>query len=274
MAASRTFTFTSSEAASTFQCSVDAAAFAACTSPATTPVLADGTHTFAVRATDAAGNSDPSPATRAFVVTPSQPPVRCEGKVPTIVGGPGPVVTGTAGNDVIVGAARGQRIDGRGGNDTICAGPGADVVLGGSGNDVIRGGAGNDRLLGQAGNDRLLGDAGNDDLRGQAGKDVTGGGAGNDRVDGGAGNDLLDERRLGGAGADRLFGGAGNDRVRSADRTKDNVDCGLGVDSASLDTLDRQRRCERIVRVRRPTLTSGFFGDPLQGLASRPSPVL
>lgn len=269
-----TFTFASSEAASTFECSVDSAALAPCTSPATTAALADGGHTFSVRATDAAGNVDPSPATSAFVVTPSQPPVRCEGKIATIVGGPGPVVTGTARNDVIVAAAGGQRIDGRGGNDTICAGPGADVVLGGSGNDVIRGGAGNDRLLGQAGNDRLLGDAGNDDLRGQAGRDVTGGGAGNDRVDGGAGNDLLDERRLGGAGADRLLGGAGNDRVRSADSTRDNVDCGLGVDDASLDTLDRQRRCERIVRVRRLTPTSGFLGYPLQRLAGRPSPVL
>ncbi len=126
------------------ECQVDAAAFAVCTSRATTAALADGAHTFAARAIDAAGNTDPSPATRAFVVTPSQPPVRCEGKVPTIVGGPGPVVTGTARNDVIVGTAAGQRIDGRGGNDTICAGPGN------AGNDLLDeqrfGGAGGDRL--------------------------------------------------------------------------------------------------------------------------------
>jgi hypothetical protein len=62
-----TFAFTS-EAGATFECKVDAAAFASCASPFTTPSLGDGPHTFSVRATDAATNVDASPATRAFTV--------------------------------------------------------------------------------------------------------------------------------------------------------------------------------------------------------------
>jgi len=62
-----TFAF-SSEAGATFECQVDAGAFAACSSPFTTPSLGDGPHMFAVRAVDVATNVDASPATRAFTV--------------------------------------------------------------------------------------------------------------------------------------------------------------------------------------------------------------
>ena len=63
-----TFAFSSSEAGSSFQCKLDAGAYAACSSPRTTAHLADGPHTFSVRATDPAGNVDPTPATRTFTV--------------------------------------------------------------------------------------------------------------------------------------------------------------------------------------------------------------
>jgi hypothetical protein len=67
------FGFTSSESGSAFACRVDSAAYAACTSPWTTPALADGPHAFSVRATDAAGNTDASPATRSFTVDTTAP---------------------------------------------------------------------------------------------------------------------------------------------------------------------------------------------------------
>jgi hypothetical protein len=68
--ATPTFAFSGSPAADAdhFECRIDAGAFALCASPQTTAALADGPHTFAVRAVDVGSNGDPSPATRAFTV--------------------------------------------------------------------------------------------------------------------------------------------------------------------------------------------------------------
>jgi hypothetical protein len=63
-----TFAFKSSEASSTFQCRVDRGAFASCRSPRTTAPLAPGSHTFSVRATDRAANTDATAAVRSVTV--------------------------------------------------------------------------------------------------------------------------------------------------------------------------------------------------------------
>lgn len=68
-----TFTFSSSEPDSTFQCRIDSASFASCTSPFTSAALADGAHTFEARATDSAANTDLTPASRSFSVDTSVP---------------------------------------------------------------------------------------------------------------------------------------------------------------------------------------------------------
>jgi hypothetical protein len=72
-AGSASFTFSSTENSSTFVCSIDGGAFAACSPPKLYTGLTDGTHTFAVRATDAVGNDDPSPATRSWMVDTTPP---------------------------------------------------------------------------------------------------------------------------------------------------------------------------------------------------------
>lgn len=68
------FSFSSPAAGAGFECSVDNAAFAACASPYATPSLAEGSHSFAVRATSG-GVADPTPATQSFVVDVTPPPI-------------------------------------------------------------------------------------------------------------------------------------------------------------------------------------------------------
>jgi len=65
---STSFGFASGEANSTFECKLDGGSFQTCSSPRQLNSLANGAHTFHVRATDEAGNTDESPAMRTFTV--------------------------------------------------------------------------------------------------------------------------------------------------------------------------------------------------------------
>ena len=74
-----TASFAADEPGARFECSLDAGAFAPCTSPATFAPLAAGAHTVRVRAIDSAGNVDATPAERGFTVSggssnPGSPP--------------------------------------------------------------------------------------------------------------------------------------------------------------------------------------------------------
>jgi hypothetical protein len=67
---SASFAFTATESGSTFECKLDAGAYATCTTPKAYSGLSTGAHTFTVRAGDAAGNIDASPATQTWTITP------------------------------------------------------------------------------------------------------------------------------------------------------------------------------------------------------------
>ena len=65
--------FSAGEPGSTFECALDGAGFAPCVSPKSYDDLGDGSHSFAVRAVDAAGNVDASPATFAWTADGTPP---------------------------------------------------------------------------------------------------------------------------------------------------------------------------------------------------------
>ena len=71
--ADATFAFGSNEAGATFTCQLDGGTAVACASPTTYTGLTDGSHTFTVRATDAAGNADPSPAAQTWLINLTAP---------------------------------------------------------------------------------------------------------------------------------------------------------------------------------------------------------
>ena len=240
-----TFSFSSNEPGSTFECRVDAAAFAPCSPPHTTEPLSTGGHTFEVRATDTAGNLEPGPAGRSFTVSPDSdgdgvpdaqdacpavfaltangcpPPADTDGDgvpdaqdaCPTVFaatanGCPAePEETPTDGDDVLDGDELANMICGLGGDDEINGLGGNDTLYGDACGDKAK------RLFGaQAGtdgDDRLNGGAGNDVLYGAGGRDVLRGLDGRDKLYGGASNDTLS----GGRGKDHLDGGTGNDRL-------------------------------------------------------------
>jgi sugar lactone lactonase YvrE len=75
---STAFSFSSSEPGSSFECRLDSdqpSGWQSCTSPKDYGSLADGSHSFQVRATDPVGNTDASPASRAFTIDTVAPPI-------------------------------------------------------------------------------------------------------------------------------------------------------------------------------------------------------
>lgn len=81
--ATASLTFSASEPGATFACSLDGAGFQPCSSPQTYSGLADGSHSFQVRATDAAGNTDQSPAAQSWTVRASPPNLKLPGALTT-----------------------------------------------------------------------------------------------------------------------------------------------------------------------------------------------
>jgi hypothetical protein len=102
---------------------------------------------------------------------------------------------------------------------------------------------GPDRLKGTDAKNEIRGLRGPDYIRGKQRADELYGGRGQDEVRAGNGRD----RVFGGRGRDALYGGGGNDTMNAQDGYKDNVNCGLGTDTAYVDRLDRVNEdCEDV----------------------------
>ena len=87
------FSFSSSESGSSFACKLDGASWGSCGSPRVYSALGLGSHTFAVRATDAAGNVDPTPASAGWTV---QTPADTTPPETSITSGPAASTTETS----------------------------------------------------------------------------------------------------------------------------------------------------------------------------------
>jgi Ca2+-binding RTX toxin-like protein len=145
-------------------------------------------------------------------------PSDCE--IFALLGELGSTITGTDGNDFLVGFS--------GDGDE-------DFIVGRRGDDRVVGLTGDDRLYGRSGDDRLEGDGPGVGESGLSSDDALSGGDGNDHLVGGFGDDRL----TGGSGTDRLNGGADDDRIGARDGRRDKVLCGGGRDRVSADRGDR-----------------------------------
>ena len=162
---------------------------------------------------------------------------------PTITGTTGDdLLVGTPGNDVILDLAGHNTVLGRGGNDIVCTGPGNDNVrtLAGSdtawdqgGRNVIGVGAGNDNVTTATGPSRIRTGPGHDTVSAGRGRNQIRTLGGRDRVIAGDGSDVIktgkgNDAVKAGDGRNRLGGGRGNDRL-IAGRGKDRLNGGKGL---------------------------------------------
>jgi hypothetical protein len=120
------FTYSSNEPGSTFECKLDGAGFSACAATGITYTgLANGTHSFQVRARDPEGNLDPSPAGHTFdvVVLVEAPPAPAALPPPPLIPPPpGPGTALAAGVAEVRGAMALLRISCRGRQGARCKG--------------------------------------------------------------------------------------------------------------------------------------------------------
>jgi hypothetical protein len=106
----------------------------------------------------------------------------------------------------------------------------------------------------EANSSTIRGVGGNDHLVAYDGSDTIEGGDGDDYLEGGFGNDVLD----GGAGLDQFMGdrtesnviAIGNDQIRARDGVSEQVNCGIGTDTAQVDANDVvDTSCESVDRL-------------------------
>jgi Ca2+-binding RTX toxin-like protein len=188
-------------------------------------------------------------------------------------------VYGNDGNDTINAGDGNDYIESGNGNDTVDAGAGDDYIYEESDGypDVVHGGPGMDTLeydtnSNSSVNDQftstfddqtndgfrnLSGSVSNDDANnnfasdlesllvfvGDTPSNVTGNAAANDMETTGNGADVFDP----GPGSDVLYTRGGPDTVSTVDGYPDYVDCGAGVDTATVDQFDTTVLCENVI---------------------------
>jgi Ca2+-binding RTX toxin-like protein len=110
----------------------------------------------------------------------------------------------------------------------------ANPCVGTKGPDSLNGNDAKNEIRALRGPDYVAGKLHADDLYGGRGQDEVRAGKGRDRV-------------FGGRGRDTLYGGGGNDTMNARDGYEDGVNCGLGTDTAYVDSLDRVNEdCENV----------------------------
>ena len=120
---SASFTFSSNEPDASFDCRLDGGGWSPCTSPASHSRLANGAHTFEVRARDGAGNNDPLPASRTWTVDVAGPDTTAPNS--SITSGPQATTTSTSAELTFVSNEPGSTFDCRldSGNWIPCSSP-------------------------------------------------------------------------------------------------------------------------------------------------------
>jgi hypothetical protein len=188
--------------------------------------------------------------------------------------GHGMTINGGAGNDRIVPSGNAiHTVNGDAGDDRfqLAASGNQDVVNGGPDNDSFEFPRGPDDLRGGDGVDKVefsvtapatvsvtlddqLNDGASNDFKSNVRSDIenVAGGDENDSFTGSAAANVLsggngDDSLAGGAGQDTLDGGGGNDQIEAKDGQRDTIDCGLGVDHATVDVVDTTTGCETVV---------------------------
>ncbi len=162
-----------------------------------------------------------------------------------------PPISGTAGDDNLIGTPGRDVIQGNAGDDVLAGGPGNDILDGGAGSDTVSYAAATGGVAVDLSNiglqavgadqssdtllliENLLGSSFNDTLKGDAGANRLVGGGGNNTLAGQAGNDILDVS-LG--HFDTVNGGDGDDLIvaGAAFGTGDAIDGGIGFDTLQL----------------------------------------
>ena len=132
-----------------------------------------------------------------------------------------------------------ERVKALGRNVTMIGSDAANELIATADSSTIRGLGGDDRLIGSDGADSLEG------------------GEGADYLEGGFGPDVLD----GGGGVDQFVGdkterdviASGNDQIRARDGLAEQINCGIGSDSAIVDAADVvDPSCEAVDRAAAP----------------------